>query len=389
VPESARDFIIFGSPLIEEAEIEEVVATLRSGWLGTGPRTAEFERRFAEYTGAKHACAVSSCTAALHLSLLVAGIGRGDEVITTPITFAATANAIVHAGATPVFVDVDRDTMNIDPARIEEAVTERTRAIIPVHLAGRPCDLDPILEIASRRGLRLIEDAAHAIEARYHGRAIGTIGHTGCFSFYPTKNVTTGEGGMLTTDDDAWAEKVRILSLHGQSRDAWKRFSSAACRNYEVLYPGYKYNMTDIQAALGLHQLARIEENLARRERIWRRYDEAFAGLPVRAPAAPAPETRHARHLYTLRVDKAECGVSRDEFRVRLHALGIGTGVHYRILAEEPYYRANHPPRHPLPNARHISERTVSIPLSPKLTEAEVERIIDAVRSVAGGAPAS
>jgi dTDP-4-amino-4,6-dideoxygalactose transaminase len=386
---SQPDFIIFGSPLVEEAEIAEVVATLRSGWLGTGPRVAEFERRFAEYVGAKHACAVSSCTAALHLSLLAAGIGPGDEVVTTPVTFAATANAIVHVGAKPVFADVDRTSMNISPAAIEQSLTERTRAIIPVHLAGRPCDMDPILEIAARHNLYVIEDAAHAIEAQYHGRHIGTIGQTGCFSFYPTKNVTTGEGGMLTTANDEWAEKIRILSLHGQSRDAWKRFSSTPCKSYEVLYPGYKYNMMDIQAALGLHQLARIEENLRRREEIWRRYDEAFADLPITLPAPAERDTRHARHLYTLLVDKQVSGVSRDDFRVRLHELGVGTGVHYRVLTQEPYYRENHPSRRPLPNAEYISERTVSIPLSPKLNDGEVERIIRAVRSTLGQSPAA
>lgn len=378
----AAPFIVFGSPRIEEAEIQEVVDTLRSGWLGTGPKVKKFEEAFGRYTGAPHACAVSSCTAALHLALIAAGIGPGDEVITTPMTFAATVNVIVHAGATPVFADIDRRTLNIDPARIAEAVTDKTRAIIPVHLAGRPCDMDPILEIARRRRLVVIEDAAHAIEARYHGRKVGAIGDITCFSFYVTKNVCTGEGGMVTTGREDWAEKMRIYSLHGLSKDAWKRYSTAAAQHYQVLYPGYKYNMMDIQAALGIHQLARVEESLARRNEIWARYDAAFAGLPIITPAPAAPDTVHARHLYTILIDRERCGLSRDAMREELHARGIGTGVHYLSVAEQPYYRERFGDRFRLPNAAWVSERTLSLPLSAKLTDTEVDRILEGVKGI-------
>jgi dTDP-4-amino-4,6-dideoxygalactose transaminase len=381
------EFIIFGSPRIEEPEIQEVVETLRSGWLGTGPRVKKFEEMFARYTGAAHACAVSSCTAALHLALIVAGVGPGDEVITTPITFAATANAIVHAGATPVFADVEPATMNISPEAVEAAITERTRAVIPVHLAGRPCRMDAIREIAGKHGLAVVEDAAHAVEAWYHGRKVGAGDNLACFSFYVTKNLCTGEGGMLTTARADWAEKARILSLHGLSKDAWTRYSTAPCRHYQVLYPGYKYNMTDVQAALGIHQLGRVEQYLIRRNEIWAQYDGAFGGLPIEIPPPPEPWTVHARHLYTILVERQRCGFSRDEMREELHRRGIGTGVHFTSLAEHPFYRERFPARQPLPNAERISARTLSLPLSAKLTDPQVGRIIEAVSALCGGGP--
>jgi dTDP-4-amino-4,6-dideoxygalactose transaminase len=382
-----RDLLVFGSPLIEEAEIQEVVATLRSGWIGTGPRVARFEEAFRDYIGARHALALNSCTAALHLSMLAAGVGPGDEVITTPLTFAATANAIVHTGATPVFVDVDRRTQNIDPALVEPAVTPRTRAILPVHFAGRPCDMDPILSVARRHGLRVIEDAAHAIEATYHGRKVGTLGDAACFSFYVTKNVITGEGGMVTTGDDAWAEKIQAYGLHGLSRGAWRRYSDEGFVHYQVLYPGFKYNMTDMQAALGLHQLPRIERYARQRVEIWSRYDGAFADLPVRTPAPEEPGTRHARHLYTLLVDldrlRGERASLRDRIVEELKREGIGTGIHYVSLHLHPYYRDRFGfTPDSFPNARHISERTLSLPLSAKLSDGDVEDVIAAVRKV-------
>jgi dTDP-4-amino-4,6-dideoxygalactose transaminase len=375
------EFLIFGSPLIGEEEIAEVVATLRSGWIGTGPRVAQFEQMMKEYVGAGCAVAVNSCTAALHLSLLVLGVGRGDEVITTPMTFAATANAIIHAGAKPVFVDVNRETMLIEPNRIEAAITPRTKAVLPVHLAGRLCDMDEILAIARRHNLFVIEDAAHCIEGRYHGRRVGTIGDITCFSFYVTKNLTTAEGGMALTNNPEWAKRMRSLALHGMDVHAHHRFGDKGYRHYGVTEPGYKYNMTDIQAALGIHQLKRIESSWIRRNAIWNRYQEAFADLPVGRPPADDSGSRHARHLYTLLVRKEECGTSRDDLIECLTEQEIGVGVHYTPVHLHPYYRNTFGyVEGSFPNAERIGEATVSLPLSAKLTDEDVEDVVSAVR---------
>jgi dTDP-4-amino-4,6-dideoxygalactose transaminase len=379
----SQNYIIFGSPTIGEQEVEAVAATLRSCWIGTGPRVQQFESEFARYIGAQHAIAVNSCTAALHLSLLAAGIQSGDEVITTPMTFAATANVILHVGATPVFVDVDRRTMNIDASRVEEAITPRTRAILPVHFAGRPCDMEAIATIARHHGLTVIEDAAHCIEGVFRGRKIGTISPLTCYSFYATKNMTTAEGGMVCTSDQQMADRIKVSALHGLSRDAWKRFSDEGYRHYEVVYPGFKYNMTDIQAALGLCQLPRLQQWLTRREEIWSRYDAAFADLPCYPPAVAEPDTRHARHLYTLLLDTDGLGQTRDQVIGELHKKGIGTGVHYISLHLHKYYRERFGFRpEDYPEAEWISRRTLSLPLSPKLSDQEVARIIVAVRDV-------
>jgi len=376
-------YLVFGAPLIEEDEINEVVDSLRSGWLGTGPKVARFEEMFRGYVGAEYAMAVNSCTAGLHLAMLVAGLGQGDEVITTPMTFAATANSIIHCGATPVFVDCDVDTQLIDPQRIEDAITPKTRAVVPVHMHGRPCDMDAINDIAQRHDLVVIEDAAHAIEAEWHGRKVGNISHLTCFSFYVTKNVVTGEGGMVTTNNPEYADKIKMYGLHGMSRDAWKRFSDNGYKHYEVVFPGFKYNMMDLQAALGLHQLGRVDENLRRRQQIWQVYDARLADLPVKLPACAEENTVHSRHLYTLMIDKSRCGLDRDEFMQRLHKLKIGTGVHYIGLHLHPYYKQQFgclPSDYP--NATWISERTISIPLSPSLSDSDVESVISAVRQL-------
>ncbi len=379
------DFLVFGAPLIEQAEIDEVVACLKTGWLGTGPKVAEFERRFAEYKAAPHAVAVNSCTAALHLSILAAGIGPGDEVITTPLTFCATANAVIHAGATPVLADVDPLTQNIDPEQVRAKITPRTRAIIPVHFAGRPCDMDALCALADEHRLTIIEDCAHAIESEYKGRKVGSFGAFGCFSFYVTKNVATGEGGMVLTDDEEAAARIKVLALHGMSKDAWKRFSDEGYRHYQVVECGFKYNMMDLQAAIGIHQLARVESNWQRRSEIWQRYHAAFAGLPLGLPSLPEADTRHAYHLFTLLVDEARCGISRDAFLDALHGLNIGTGVHYVSLAEHPYYRDRFGWRaKATPHATRIGRRTVSLPLSAKLSDQDVADVIDAVSSVIG-----
>jgi len=378
-------FLVFGAPLIEETEIAEVVASLRSGWLGTGPKVAQFERNFAKYLGVDHTVAVNSGTAALHLSMVALGLGPGDEVITTALTFCATVNAIIHAGATPVLVDVDPVSMNMDPAELRTKVSARTRAIVPVHFAGRPCDMDDIMSIADQHRLAVVEDCAHAIETEYHGRKAGTFGTFGCFSFYVTKNVVTGEGGMVVARSDEEARRIKVLALHGMSHDAWKRFSEEGFKHYQVVECGFKYNMMDIQAALGLHQLARVETQWLRRQALWARYNAAFADLPVERPADPAPATRHAYHLYTLRVDPNRAGIERDAFLEAMTARRIGVGVHYLSVPEHPYYQHTYgwkPTDYP--HAMRIGRETVSLPLSAKLTDADADDVVAAVRDVLG-----
>jgi dTDP-4-amino-4,6-dideoxygalactose transaminase len=376
-------FIVFGAPDIAEAEINEVLATLQSGWLGTGPRVAAFEAQFASFKGLprSHVAALNSCSAALHLSLLAAGVGPGDEVITSPLTFCATVNAILHTGATPVLVDVDPLTMNLDPDQIERKISSKTKVLLPVHFAGLPCDMDAFLSIAARHRLQIIEDCAHAVEASYRGRPTGTLGDYGCFSFYSTKNVTSGEGGMLVARDPARAHHVKLMSLHGMSRDAWNRFSDEGYKHYQVVECGFKYNMMDLQAAIAVHQLARVDKAWTRRQVIWNRYQEAFIGLPVERPVEPPPYVRHAYHLYTLLVDEQRCGISRDQFLQRMTNLGIGVGVHYLALTEQPHYqnRLGWKPED-TPSATSIGRKTVSLPLSPKLTDDEVLRVITAVK---------
>lgn len=378
-------FLVYGSPQIEEAEIAEVVDSLRSGWLGTGPKVARFEHDFAAYKGVaeNRVAAVNSCTAALHISLIAAGIGPGDEVITTPMTFAATVNAIIHSGATPVLADVDPVTMNIDPAEIEARITPRTRAILPVHLAGRPCPMTAIRQLADKHNLILIEDCAHAIETEYHGQKAGTFGEFGCFSFYVTKNVVTGEGGMIIANDEAQIARAKVLALHGMSKDAWRRYSDDGYKHYAVVASGFKYNMMDIQAAIGIHQLARVEANWRRRQEIWQVYQQAFADLPITRPAEPEPDTRHAYHLYPILVDETVCGISRDEFMAAMTRLNIGVGVHYLSIPEHPFYQERFGWRpEEFPHAMKIGRQTVSLPLSPKLSNGDVEDVITAVRHI-------
>jgi dTDP-4-amino-4,6-dideoxygalactose transaminase len=377
----SSDFIVFGAPKIDQDEIDEVVRCLESGWIGTGPRVARFEQEFGLYKGRPFAAAVSSCTAAMQLSVLAAGIGAGDEVITTPMTFCATVNAIVHAGATPVLADIDPLTMNIDPVQVEARITSKTKAILPVHFAGRAANMDALTEITARHELKLIEDCAHAIETEYHGRKAGTFGDFGCFSFYATKNVTTGEGGMVLATSEADLARIKMLALHGMSKDAWKRFSDEGYKHYFVVETGFKYNMMDLQAALGIHQLRRVESNWLRREEIWQQYNHAFAGLPLTLPAAPEPNTRHAYHLYTILIDNECAGISRDEFLEEMTANNVGVGVHYLSVPEHPVYQEKfgwQPEDYP--NAMRIGRQTVSLPLSAGLTDAEVSRVIEAVR---------
>ena len=319
----------FSPPAIGHPEVAEVVATLESGWLSTGPRVRQFERAFADYVEAPYAVAVNSGSAALHLSLLAAGIGAGDEVVTTPLTFCATANAIIHAGATPRFADIDPITWNLSAAAVADTLTSATRALLPVHYAGRPADLPAFRQLANRHGAVLVEDAAHCIEGRSDGVKIGRAGDLTCFSFYATKNLTTGEGGMLTTGREAWADFARVASLHGISHDAWARTEGGGSPHYDIVMPGFKYNMMDLQAAIGLHQLARLDECLWRRESIWARYDDALADLPVTRPAPVQADDLHARHLYTLLVNP-ESGWSRDAVMAALQTEGVSTSVHFR-----------------------------------------------------------
>jgi dTDP-4-amino-4,6-dideoxygalactose transaminase len=378
-----NEFLIFGSPYIEEDEIQEVVDSLRSGWISTGPKVTKFEDLFKAYIGSKHALALNSCTAGLHRSMIVAGLQPGDEVITTPMTFGATANAIVHTGARPVFVDIELPSMNMNPDLIEEKITPKTKAIMPVHLYGRPCNMDRITAIARANRLLVIDDAAHAIEAIYKGKKIGTIGDMTVFSFYVTKNLVTGEGGMITTDNDEYAEKIQIYGLHGMSKGAWKRYSDEGFKHYQIIYPGFKYNMMDIQAAMGIHQLKRIEKQLSRREEIWKRYDTAFKHLPLQLPPPQEEHSRHARHLYTLLLKLEDLKADRDTIQQALYKGNIGTGIHFISLHLHPYYRDHYGYKHnDFPNALHVSERTISLPLSAKLTDQDVEDVIHTLRRV-------
>lgn len=373
-------FLVFGSPIIGDHEVEEVVSSMRSGWLGTGPKVAQFEEDMKSYKGSKNAVAVNSCTAALHLSLVAAGLKPGDEVITTPLTFCATVNGIIHAGATPVLADVDPVTMNIDPEQVRSKISPRTRCLLPVHFAGYPCEMGKLGEIAKEHDLVVVEDCAHAIETEYKGRKAGTFGDFGCLSFYVTKNVVTGEGGMVITNNPDHAAHIKVLALHGMSKDAWKRFGDEGFKHYQVVEAGFKYNMMDLQAAIGIHQLASVEKYWQRRKEIWQRYDEAFKQLPLTLPAPIEEGNRHSYHLYTVLVDEARTGVDRDSFLDTMTWHGIGVGVHYLSIPEHPFYRKTFGWRpEDCPQALRIGRQTVSLPLSAKLSDEDVEDVIAAV----------
>ena len=384
---SVRDsFLPFGAPVIGDDEIEEVVATLRSGWIGTGPRCWRFETQIAEYVAAANAITASSCTAALHLALLAAGVGPGDEVIVPSMTFAATSNVVEHVGAIPRFVDVDPRTLNIDTAALEAAITPATRAVIPVHFGGLPCDMDEITQIARHHGIIVIEDAAHAIGAEYRGRMIGSISDFTCFSFYPNKNMTTGEGGAVCTDREEFVERLKVLRLHGLSADAWRRFASKRLILSEAVVPGYKYNMTDLQAALGIHQLRRLPEFLERREQIAAFYDDAISdawGLRRQFRPLVGSGSRHALHLYVLMLDMAEFRVSRNEIVEALLAENIGAAIHYRALHMQPFYANKYdfkPSDYPV--AAEIGESILTLPCSPGMSDMDAESVVVAVDKV-------
>jgi len=389
-PPMRSAFLPFARPALGEEEIAEVVDTLKSGWITTGPKVERFTAAFADYVGGRYAVPVSSATAGLHVALLALGVGPGDEVVTTPMTFVATLNTIVHCGAVPVLADIDAATLNVRVEEIERKITKKTRVILPVHFVGQPADLDPILELAAARGLAVLEDAAHAVGAEYKGRRIGSFPTTSVFSFHPNKNMTTGEGGMIVTEDEEVYEKASLLKFHGMDKESWKRFAKAGSPRYDVAVPGYKYNMMDIQAALGLHQLPRLPGFLAERERLAGRYEELLRGvtgliLPQRVPYP----IRHAWHLYTPLVDVDRLKISRDRFMEELKARNIGTGLHYTAAHEFSYYasRFGWKPED-YPEAHFVSERIVSLPFFPGLMEADQRDVADAIRSLVAEAAA-
>lgn len=378
-----EDFLPYCLPLIEDDDIQAVVDSLKSNWVTKGPKTIEFERVFAEYTGTKHAVAFNSCTAGLHTSLVAEGIEEGDEVITTPMTFVSSANVIIHAGATPVFVDIDPSTMNIDHTGIEKKITSRTKAIIPVHIGGLPCEMNEIKALAEKYNLFILEDAAHAVYARYKNQMVGSIGDATAFSFYATKNLMTGEGGMVTTDNDELADKLRQYSLHGMSRNAWNRYTAKGSWFYEITFPGYKYNMTDIQAALGLTQLAKLEAMQKRRQEIAGIYNEEFAELPELELPAQNSYSRHAWHLYVIRLKLERIAVDRAEFIQLLNEENIGTSVHFIPVHLHPYYRDRYGyKRGDFPMAEAVYDRIISLPLYPRMSSADVRDVINAVSRV-------
>src|SRR6266550_1221945 len=379
----AREFIPFHAPEIGDAEIEAVVETLESGWLTSGTKVKRFEDDFAEYVGSKHADAVNSGTAALHLALDAIGIRRDDEVIGPIMTFTATAEVLLYFKATPVLVDCQEDTLALDPKQIEEAITSKTKAIIPVHFGGQPCDMTPILEIAKTHKLYVVEDAAHALPASYEGNKIGNIGNITCFSFYATKTITTGEGGMATTDNSEWADRMRMMSLHGISHDAWKRYTKEGSWYYEVLRPGFKYNLTDIGAAIGIEQLKKCTAFRDSRGRIARVYDEAFADMPEVQTPVSRSNVEHAWHLYVIQLNLERLRITRNEFIEALREEGIGTSVHFIPLHLHPYYRGNfgYEPAD-FPQASAAFDRIVSLPIYPKMTEIDVENVVKAVKKI-------
>ena len=375
-------FLPFCQPTIGREEEEAVLEVLRSGWLTTGPKALQFEKEFAEFKGVKHAVATNSCTSALHLALVALGVSPGGEVITTPITWPSTVNVIIHQQARPVFVDVEPGTLNIDPNRIEGAITRYTKAILPVHLAGHPAEMDTINDIAKHYGLPVVEDSAHTVEAEYKNRKTGTLGTISCFSFYPTKNLTTCEGGMLTTNDDRLAYLAGIYGFNGIDRDAWKRYGSEGYKHWEAVYPGYKYNMPDVLAVIGSEQLKHVWEFWRRRKQITEMYDEAFCEMSAIKHLERKPEVLHSYHLYVIQVDTEEMSVSRDVIMNAIQAEGVGIGIHFRALHLMQAYKYLGYQQGDFPVAEAASDRIISLPLYPAMTDADTRSVIEAVRKV-------
>lgn len=384
IPKIREQFLPFAKPDIGEEEIELVSEVIASGWLTTGPKTVQFENEFARYVGAKHAVSVNSATAAMHLALEAAGLKSGDEVITTTYTFAATAEVVRYFDAKPVLVDIRPDTLNIDVHQIASAITERTKAIMPVHVAGQAADLDPIHTLARQHNLTVIEDAAHALPTYYKGNMIGTLSDFTAFSFYATKTLATGEGGMITTDNDEWADRCRVMRLHGISKDAWKRYTAEGSWYYEIVAPGFKYNLTDVASALGLVQLSKVEKMNERRHEIARRYDEAFSQHPALEPPTQSPDSTHAYHLYILRLNLKQLSINRSAFIKALRDANIGVSVHWIPLHMHPYYRQTYgykPEDYPVAYAEY--QRVISLPIYSVMSDQDVDDVINAVCQIA------
>ncbi len=382
--EKRDEFLLYSRPFFDEDEINAVAEVLRSGWWTRGKVTAEFEERFAELVGAKYALAVNSCTAALHLALAVYGIGEGDEVITTPMTFCSTVNTILNCGAKPVFVDVDAETGLIDPDEIEKAVNSRTRAIVPVHYAGLVCDMDRINAIARKYDLKVIEDAAHGLTAEYKGRQVGSFGNATAYSFYVTKNLATGEGGMLTSDDKDFIDRARVMSLHGMSRDAWKRYGAKASWKYAVEEAGFKYNITDIASALGVEQLKKLDTMQSIRKKYASIYDERFASCPAVSRVKPDGDVNSSEHLYVLKLDLDKLTIDRDEFIEQLSDYNVGTSVHFIPLHLQPLYRRVLDTKEgDFPKCEAFYNRIISLPLYPSMTGEDVNYVANAVCEIA------
>ncbi len=380
VPVRAREKrIVFGEPLLGEAEVVSVSECIRSRWIGLGQHVARFEQEFAAYKDAPYAAAVSSCSAGLHLVLDALGIGPGDEVIAPTLTFCSTIHAILHTGATPVLVDCDGESMNIDAAAIERAIMPRTKAVMVVHMYGRSCEMDAILAIAQRHNLKVVEDCAHAIETTYHNVGAGLVGDAGCFSFYPTKSITTGDGGMVISRDRELIERIKLFSYNGVATSAWTRFAGEVA-GYEVLAAGYKYNMTDMEAALGLPQLPLLENRRTIREKLWRGYDEGLKRLPVILPSLGDSANRHAYHLYTPLLQLERLSVGRQQIVAAMEAENIGVGIHYEPVHMQPFWTVRFGKRDgDFPNAMYIGERTISLPLSAGMSEDDVADVCQAL----------
>lgn len=378
-----RSFIHLAQPLFGKEEKKEVIAALDSGWVTLGPKTKQFEEELAAYVGSKYAVAVSSCTAGLHLSLLAAGVGVGDEVITTIFTMAATSNTIIHSGATPVFVDIDKETFNIDPSKIEEKIMPKTKAILVMHYGGHPVDLNRVRKIAKKHKLIVIEDAATAIGAKYNGKKIGSISDMTVFSFHPIKNISTGDGGMITTNNKHFAERLSILRLHGMNKDAWKRHSQIGSWKYDIVVPGFKYNMTDIQAALGIHQLRKLERFIKIREKYAKMYDKTFSKIPEITIPFVSKNVRHPRNLYTVIIDFNKLRIKRDELIEELKSQNIGANAYYIPLYEFTYYKKKFGLKfRDFPVTNFIFNNLVTLPLHPKMKQSDVVYIIKILTSL-------
>jgi perosamine synthetase len=386
-PTMRKDFLPFARPDIDGTELAEIQSALESGWVTTGPKTEQFERDFANYVGARHAIAVNSCTAAMHLALEAIGLGAGDVVLTSPFTFASTAEVVRYFNAVPLFVDIKADTLNMAPTALEVAVEElkaeygdRLKAVIPVHIAGHPCEMDSLASIAKANEMVVIEDAAHTLPTRYKGKMVGSISDFTCFSFYATKSLTTGEGGMITTADDRWAERCRVMSLHGISKDAWNRYTEEGSWYYEILAPGFKYNMTDVAAAMGIAQLEKVERMWKRRVQIAERYTAAFSDLNEVEPPTVLPDVDHAWHLYILRLHLDRLKIDRGRFIWELKDKKIGVSVHFIPLHLHPYYSSNYGYQDlDFPVAYREYQRVISLPIYSLMTDQDVDDVIEAV----------